>query len=481
MKRRQEVDKPVDKPTLAAGVATFALERAVAFGMTAVAALLLAFAALMLSIAWHVGPEVVARHAQYAKLTSAAPATIVDSWLALDVDIPTIRVPHNWRASTNATPCMVVELPGEWGSARMRAFCGNRFRFNESYDVPFLHELAPGAPFMWTRDERGFAVTQIRMSRGAMAWLGAHEADTFMHREWPARNALDWLRIEMDRPVDAAIAGWSGGEGTIDVVYGPGDPATLLPAQLVRQRQAVSPSWVIALVAGAVGLALWIAGVWLLPAAQAFNVYGRIALVVVPLAALPWWSDYMPRAIRFFHADIGMVSEDIMASMDPLDRFAAIDPAAATQSGGERLVWKAGDGVYRDTFGRIAFAKPRAPLAPDLALRTLASMVVDRMRAMEDSQRAALFTRLRDDKIRDLAAAGTVFVPAAREALMNAGTSDEVRTAARHFLTEWVTQPIVVMDPHLPAFEERIAIMHSLADVPVPEIANLAKRDRSPR
>jgi len=170
-----------------------------------------------------------------------------------------------------------------------------------------------------------------------------------------------------------------------------------------------------------------------------------------------------------------------MASMDPLDRFAAIDPAAATQSGGERLVWKAGDGVYRDTFGRIAFAKPRAPLAPDLALRTLASMVVDRMRAMEDSQRAALFTRLRDDKIRDLAAAGTVFVPAAREALMNAGTSDQVRTAARHFLTEWVTQPIVVMDPHLPAFEERIAIMHSLADVPVPEIANLAKRDRSPR
>ena len=171
MKRRQEVDKPVDKPTLAAGVATFALERAVAFGMTAVAALLLAFAALMLSIAWHVGPEVVARHAQYAKLTSAAPATIVDSWLALDVDIPTIRVPHNWRASTNATPCMVVELPGEWGSARMRAFCGNRFRFNESYDVPFLHELAPGAPFMWTRDERGFASRKSECR--AAQWRGS--------------------------------------------------------------------------------------------------------------------------------------------------------------------------------------------------------------------------------------------------------------------------------------------------------------------
>ena len=359
--------------------------RVAAVGMTIVAALLLTFAALLLSLAWHVGPEVAVRHAQYAKLTSAASATIVDSWLALDVDIASIRVPHNWRASTNATPCVVVELPGEWGSTRMRAFCGNRFRFNESYDVPFLRELAPGAAFQWTRDERGFAVTQIRMSRDAMAWLGANEADTFMHREWPVRNALDWLRIEMDRPVDAAIAGWSAGEGTIEVVYSPEDASTLLPAQLVRQREKASPSWIVALVAGAIGLAFWIAGVWVLPAAQAFNVAGRVALVVVPLAALPWWSDYMPRAIRFFHADIGMVSEDMLATMDPLDRFAAIEPNAAVQAGGERLVWKAGDGIYRDTFGRLC-SRSRASRPPDAALRALAAAVSERVRSMDDAQ-----------------------------------------------------------------------------------------------
>jgi hypothetical protein len=56
-----------------------------------------------------------------------------------------------------------------------------------------------------------------------------------------------------------------------------------------------------------------------------------------------------------------------------------------------------------------------------------------------------------------------------------------VRAAARAFLTEWVTQPIVVMDPNLPAYDERVAIMQSLVDVPVPEIANLARRDKSPR
>jgi hypothetical protein len=199
------------------------------------------------------------------------------------------------------------------------------------------------------------------------------------------------------------------------------------------------------------------------------------------LAALPWWSDYMPRAIRFFHADIGMVSEDILATMDPLDRFAAVDPSAAVEANGERLVWKTGEGIYRDTFGKIAFARQRALLDPDAALRMLASTVAERLRAMDDAPRAAMFMRLRDDKKRDLKAAGTVFVPAAREVLLDAHASDDVRTAARLFLTEWVTQPIVAIDPNLPAFDARTAIMHSLADVPVPEIANLARRDKSPR
>ena len=376
---------------------------------------------------------------------------------------------------------MVVELPGDWGDARKRAFCGNRFRFSESYDVPFLHVLAPGAAFVWTRDDHGFVVTQLRFSRNAIAWLGAHDANTFMHRDWPAKSAIEWLRVELDRPVDAAIAGWSVPDNTMQVVYDPANPATLLPAGLVQKRAAESASWVVTLIAGAIGIVIWIAGVWLLPAAWSFNIYGRIALVVIPLLALPWWSDYMPRVIRFFHADIGMVSEDMLASIDPLDRFAAVEPNAAVQAGGERIVAAAGEGVYRDTFGKIRFTKPRNAMTPDVALRTLASAVSEQVRAMDDAQRVALFLRLRDDKKLDLTAAGTAFVPAAREALVSPSTSDDVRLAARRFLTEWVTQPIVIIDPHLPAFEERTAIMHSLADVPVPEIANLAKRDTNRR
>jgi len=56
VKPRPEDDRAAP---LAATVTSFALMRAVGVGMTVVAALLIAFAALLLSLAWHVGPEVV--------------------------------------------------------------------------------------------------------------------------------------------------------------------------------------------------------------------------------------------------------------------------------------------------------------------------------------------------------------------------------------------------------------------------------------
>jgi hypothetical protein len=110
---------------------------------------------------------------------------------------------------------------------------------------------------------------------------------------------------------------------------------------------------------------------------------------------------------------------------------------------------------------------------PDVALRTLAAAVQAQVRAMDDAHRSTLFLRLRDDKKRDLTAEGTVFMPAAREALIDSATSNDVRTAARLFLTEWVTQPIVGTDPNLPAFAS--ARDHALA------CRRARARDREPR
>lgn len=463
-------------PDVVSGVARFGLLSGLQWAMTLFAAMLMLAAAMLLATAWHYGPEVAIRHAQYAKLTSGAQARIVDAWLALDVDVAAIRNPTFWRASALASPCVVVELPGDWGGARSRAFCGTRLKFSTSYDVPLLDTLVPGERFAWRQDERGFAVPEIRMSRASEAWLQAHPADTFMHPKWPAKSALEWLRIELDRPIDAAVAGWTAPEPVIDVVFDPANPGVLLPAGLVKARLAQAPSWFVALLLGVVGAGVWFAAVMLLPAVSNFNVVGRALLVVLPLLALPWWADYMPRAIAYFNANVGEMAKEMMGDIDILDRFAATAPEEALfHDGGARLAWRAGEGVYAPTLGRMTFAKPAARVTGDVAVESIARSVTAQVRALPEDERIALLETLRQDKQRDLTAAGLVFVPYARDVLTSADAGPAERRAARDFLWEWVTSPTLAIDPQAPGFEARKAIVRSLRTVPVPEIANMAR------
>ena len=178
--KRGDADDPM---AAFARPAALVLGSGLQWAMRLASAIVLAFGGLLLTLAWQIGPQVALRFSEYARYTAQAEARIVESWLALEIDIATIRVPGNWRASALATPCVVVDLEGDWGGARRRALCGNRFGFRDGYDVVFLGELAPHVPFAWSRDERGFAVPEIRLTREAQDWLASHPADTFMHRQ----------------------------------------------------------------------------------------------------------------------------------------------------------------------------------------------------------------------------------------------------------------------------------------------------------
>ena len=99
-------------------LAIFVLGNRLGWAMTLAAAMILAAAGLFLTLAWQIGPQVLIRHIQYAKLTGHADARIIESWLALDVDLASIRHADYWRASALAAPCMIVELAGDWGAER---------------------------------------------------------------------------------------------------------------------------------------------------------------------------------------------------------------------------------------------------------------------------------------------------------------------------------------------------------------------------
>ena len=261
------------------------------------------------------------------------------------------------------------------------------------------------------------------------------------------------------------------------MVYDPQRPTTLIPKGLVESRLAHRPSWFMALAMGGVGLVVWFLGMALLPGMSNYSLPGQIIIAVLPLFALPWFASHFPEAVRTLNATLGEVVGDVFNGLDPLDRFAATAPDEATLADGERLAFRAGAGPYTDTFGRLRFVPPsRASSSADAALAALAQSVTAQLAELDAGERAEFFARLARDKRLDLRAAGLAALPAARQALLDASTDPRVRRAARHFLAEWVTLPTETPDPHAPAYRERAALTAALADVPVPEIANMVRK-----
>src|SRR5665213_1671523 len=240
------------------------LSVAARFG-TLYAALFLAFAGLLLLIAWQFGPLVLLQAHAYRKMTGHVDARIVESWLALEFDGYSMRVPSNWRAETHAARCEVVEYEGDWGAPLRRAFCGTRVPFNQSYGLAELDDISPGVPFAWARDEHGFVVPEIRLDARTLEWLGSHAHDKFMHPQWPAKTLLDDLRLDLDRPVDAAVNGWAAKPPVVSLTFDPARPAEALPAGIVVKRLAQQPNWLVMAMGFVVGGVVWFKAMAMLP------------------------------------------------------------------------------------------------------------------------------------------------------------------------------------------------------------------------
>lgn len=413
--------------------------------LTFVAAMVLGAAAVFLSVGWMAGPKILLDRARYAGLTRTADARIVESWVALELDVSRVRASHFWRASAKATPCAIVEVAPDaqasdgWSEATQRALCGTRLGFNDSYTLADVRELAPHVPFAWRTDEHGFAISELRMDEATRQWLSSHDADRFMHSEWPAKSELDWLTIQLDRPIDQAIAGWSAAAAVIPVVFAPARPGEMLPAAIVKSRREQSVNVIVTLLFGAIGGWLWIVGFGLIPQLAALPPVFRWFVAVLPLLTLPTWADDFPRFLAPLNAPWSEVVGDMLDDLDPLDRLTATTPANAVLADGVRVRWLPAKGIYAPTFGRVAPAKPVSPYSdPDAALIALANQVADRVRSMTEEERHELFVALRQDKIRDLKAAGVVFLPAASEQLRAAPV---IARAAHDFLDAWFTSP----------------------------------------
>jgi|GEM_PF-1423282 len=465
----------------ARGWRALVLQHAIGFAVSPLIRLLaafpLGFAILMLSAGWLPGPARLVDAWHYRDFSADAQGRIVESWLAVDFDVRAQADLGHWAGAARATHCAVVEWGGDWGESRRRAYCGNRVPVHGEDVLPVLVDepaMAPGVPFAMPRDERGFALPELRIGTAESAWLRAHPPF------WPdpAQHATAWdaLRAKLDRPLEAALVGRAVPVPSFPLRYDPRDPADAMPTALVEAKRAAakSPTWFGAVLLLGVGAALWLLGMRLLMAGLP-RAAMRFA-AALPLLLLPWWGEHMPRALARVQPQVAEIVADMVADLDLTGRLVASSPADAQLArGGERLRWRVGEGRSADTIGQIVFEAPAAPAADaDAALRALLDTVTTQVRAFDPSRRATVFARLAADKRAGYSGAGLLFVPIAREVGWAAEPRGEDALAAQRFLDAWVTQPVDEPSPGDPGYRARIDAWRSLLDAPEPTIANRA-------
>ncbi|QJR11968.1 hypothetical protein DSM104443_03051 [Usitatibacter rugosus] len=454
-------------------VLLFALEAALGRFVRFYAAIFIGLGGFVLALAWTMGPQQLVEAHRYSKLTAKADAKIVERWVALEWKPKDAERAPDWRNVAKATPCVVVEYDGAWGS-QQRAFCGTRFPFNREYRLHELSELAPGVAFAWSRDARGLLATEVRMAPELRAYLAQKPP---IPPAFPsisgARTALELLQLENAQPVERTIRGWSSQDVAFPLAVDPDDPAQSWPQRFIANRLAEPRPWLAAIVAGAFGLAIYTPGMLLL--FSGLPPLTRVLMAVIPLLALPWWGEHLPRSIAKLNEDFGEVIEDMVGDIDRLGRLTATDPGEALMASGERIVFDPVVAPYAQTFGRLALKAPASPAAStDEAFGALHAVVAAQARTWSASDRQALFANLTAEKQRSLYDAGLAFVPLAAEAVAAPGEDEPTRLAARAFLSEWVTQPVLEPHPGDAAFATRVAIYRALQRSPVPVIANPA-------
>lgn len=421
------------------GLRAFLVERlaglAVAPLIGLIAGFLLLFGGIFLAVAWTVGPKPFLDARQYAPFTAHAEGHIVESWVALEFD-PSVLPKGKlyWQPWSKVTPCVIVEYGSDWGAPTQRGFCGNRLQFGDDFRLDDWHTLMPDVPFSFARDANGFAIQELRMSKTVLAWLKTHPPSIYSRIRPQPETAYADLRAAHDAPLDVALSSWTSPPQAIPLAYDPRHPETAVPAKIVENARG--GTWWLGLIFAVIfvvpGLFVFRIGLSLLTGQSGALLWVLTALV---LAALPWWGELLPRVVASANKEWASIASDMLDDLSRVTRFTASAPEQALLRGGERVVWKADEGDYADTFGRLHFALPDpAPKSDVEALAALRVQASQQVNAWDSTRRAELFRRLRRQYEAWQQDVQRLFTTAAEDTLRDARADAAAHRAARNFL-----------------------------------------------
>lgn len=400
---------------------------------------LLLFGGIFLGVAWQAAVKPLVDMREYAGFSAAASGRIVESWAAIDFDpanLPAAKL--YWDRASKISRCAVVEYSaGDWGGPLRRAFCGMRINFGDSFRLSdWSEELQDGIPFTFLRDASGFKMQEVRMSRTTLDWISHHPPrDTFGMSRPPPATALAALREQFDLPVDVAALSWTRAVPEFPLRFDPQRPQEAMPARFVEDSRRWNPAGaLVALLLAIPGLWVWRTGIRVFFSGEASPALLWM-LTLLPLIALPWWADLLPKLLARANRDWATIASEMLDDVTRSTRMIAGSPDRVEFARGERLVWRLDQGMYADTFGRIRFRQPApAPKTKDEVIAALRAQAAVQVAQMSASDQLSLLRRLMDDKEHDRGAVQTVFTSAAEAIERDPDADPAVHRAARRYL-----------------------------------------------
>lgn len=404
------------------------------------AGFMLLFGGIFLGVAWQAAMKPLVDMREYAAFTASTSGHIVESWAAIDFDPASLPAGKlYWDRASKISRCVVIEYTaGEWGAPLRRAFCGMRLQFGDNFRLSdWAEAVQEGIPFTFLRDASGFEVQEVRMSRATLDWISHHPPrDTFMMSKPPPATALAALREQFDLPVDVAVLSWTHAVPDFPLRYDPQRPQEAMAARVVEDSRAWNPTaMVLALLLAVPGFWVWRMGIrFFFPGEPSAPVLW--VLTLLPLLALPWWSEMLPKLIARANRDWATIASDMLDDVTRGTRLIASAPDEAEFARGERLVWRLDQGAYADTFGRIRYAKPApAPKNKDEVIAALRAQTAAQVGVMPSAERLALLRQLSQDHRNRRDQVRTVFTTAAENALRDAAADSATHKAARNILS----------------------------------------------